>query len=249
MSGNKKSDKYAQYLTSVHLKWVTPDETIRGIVKDGTGVALASKQRIIAGEANEVYDITLANNQHVILRISKSGYPNFLQEKWAIEKVQKLGVPVPVILLIKHFKIDDEEKSACLMEKVNGEPLERGSIDFNSLDLNLRRNLINQAGEILSKIHSIKTEGFGWIIGEGKPEFKTSDDLINRLMDKRDEFLQTAAEEDVDIVFVKKALDIIENFRDIYSKVKPYLNHGDYSHKHFMVKNDKLVAILDWGRS
>lgn len=168
MKSSKKNDHYQEYLVSMHAKLVTPDEEIKKIVKTGSGYNLINKTRIVAGEINEVYDVELENKKHVILRIAKGGYPNFLQEKWAIEKVQKLGVPVPKILLIQHFKVDEEEKSACLMEKVDGEPLERGSIEFKKLDLKLRRNYINQAGEILSKIHSVKTEGFGWIVGEGR---------------------------------------------------------------------------------
>lgn len=242
-----KKDSYQKYLASVHTKWVTPDEIIQEIVKEGTGKQLASKQRVIAGEANEVYNITLSDNKNVILRISKSAYPNFLQEKWAIEKVEKLGVPTPKILLIKHFTVDGKEKSACLMDKVDGEPLERGKINFDKLDLRLRKNLINQAGEILSKIHSIETQGFGWIIGEGKAEYKTSNDLIDGLLNKHELFEKMAAKEDLDKHIVIKTLGIIKNFKGSYSKIKPHLNHGDYSHKHFMVKDNKITAILDWG--
>lgn len=244
---NKKSDRYQKYLASIHGSWVTPDNVIKKIAKESTGKELVSKQRIIAGEANEVYDLTLDNDKHVILRISTSGHPNFLQEKWALEKVKKLGVPVPEILLIKFLTIEGKEKSLCLMEKVEGEPLERGNIDFDKLDVNLRKNLINQAGEILTKIHSIKTEGFGWIIGKGKAEFRTSDELIDNLVNKQDEVEKMANEEGIDQAHIESAYKIIKSFRDVYSKVSPRLNHGDYSHKHFMVKDNKITCILDWG--
>lgn len=208
---------------------------------------MVSKLKIIAGEANEVYDLTLDDGKHVILRISTSSHPNFLQEKWALEKVKKMDVPVPEILLIKFLTIEGKEKSLCLMEKVEGEPLERGNLDFNTLDLSLRRNLINQAGEILARIHSVTTEGFGWIIGEGQAKFKTSDELIDNLVDKRDEIEQMAKEEDIDQVHIEDAYKIIKSFSGVYSKVSPRLNHGDYSHKHFMVKDNKITCILDWG--
>lgn len=231
----------------MHAKLVTPDETIQEIVKEGSGHSLVGKTRIVAGEVNEVYDIELENGEHIILRIARNGYPNFVQEKWAIEKVQNLGVPVPKILLVKHFKVGEEEKSACLMEKVDGEPLERGSIEFDKLDLKLKRRLINQAGEILSKIHSIETEGFGWIIGEGQAIHKTSDELIYELLSQQEKFEKIALEENLGKDIVQKALDIIRNFKPAYSQVKPHLNHGDYSHKHFMIKGNRIVAILDWG--
>src|SRR3989338_1687701 len=178
---SQKKDPYKEYLASMHGKLVTSDEAISNIIQEGTKKEIKEKKRIIAGE---VYDITLTDDTHVILRISKHK-ADFLQEKWAIEKVEKLGVPVPKIILIKNF--DKEGKTACLMEKIEGEPLERGNINFDNLDEELRRKLINQAGEILSKIHSVKTRGFGWIIGDGKPQVKTSDDLIDGLKEKQGE--------------------------------------------------------------
>lgn len=247
MGSNKKSDHYQNYLASMHAKLVTPDEIIREIVKEGSGHNFVGKTRIVAGEVNEVYDIELDNNKNVILRIAKGGHPNFLQEKWAIEKVRKLGVPIPKILLIKHFKVAEDDKSACLMEKVDGDPLERGSIEFDKLDLKLRRQLINQAGEILSKIHSIETEGFGWIVGEGKAVHKNSDELIDALLNQQEKFEKVASKKNLRKDTIQKVLDIIRSFKPAYSKVKPHLNHGDYSHKHFLVKDNQIVAILDWG--
>ena len=244
---SNKKDHYQKYLASVHTKWVTPDEIIQNIAKEATGHNLTSKLRIVAGEANEVYDLILDNDKHVILRISTSGHPNFLQEKWALEKVKKLDVPVPEILLIKFLTIEGKEKSLCLMEKIEGEPLERGNINFDKLDIKLRKKLINQAGEILAKIHSIQTEGFGWIIGEGKAEFKNSNQLIAGLISKQDEVEKMAKEENIDQAYIDNAYKIIKSFKGLYAKVSPRLNHGDYSHKHFMVRNNKIICILDWG--
>lgn len=243
----KKSNHYQKYLASVHGDWITPDEVIYDVVKEGTDKEVASKKRIITGEANEVYDITLKGGKHVILRVSTSGYPNFLQEKWAIGKVKKLGVPVPEIILIKYLTIEGKEKSLCLMEKVEGEPLERGNIDFGKLDLNTRKSLINQAGKLLAKIHSVKTEGFGWIIGAGKSEFKTSDEWLDNLINQREQFEKMAAEEDIDKQVIVRAIRIIRSFKGLYSKIIPHLNHGDFGHKHFMVTDNKITCILDWG--
>lgn len=247
MGTNKKPDHYRKYLTSMHAKLITPDEVIRDVIEEETGLDLVSKNKIVAGEVNEVYEIVLSNKKHAILRISKGGYPGFRQEEWAINKCKGLGVPVPEIIFIKHIEIKGEKKSMCLMEKIDGEPLERGNIEFNKLDLEQRKQFIRQAGEILSKIHSIPTKGFGWIVGAGRAEYKTSNGLIQNLLDKQEHLEEIAREEGIDKTYIKKALRIIQSFREPYSRVVPCLNHGDYSHKHFMVKGDKIVAILDWG--
>lgn len=237
---DKQSD-YEKYLASLHNQLHTSDEIIHDVVKEGTGLDLISKEKIIAGEANEVYDITLSNNNHVILRISKQGNPNFQQEKWAIEQVKKVGVPAPEILLIIYKTIDGQEHSFCLMEKVDGEPLERGNMDFNKLSEQTRKSYIIQAGEILSKIHSIKTKGYGWISGE-KSEFETIDEVIEQIVKMKESLYQFADKHTVD-----QTMNIVEKYKIQYASLPTFLNHGDYSHKHFMVKNHHIVSIIDWG--
>ncbi|TSC63899.1 MAG: Uncharacterized protein G01um101493_295, partial [Microgenomates group bacterium Gr01-1014_93] len=83
-------DHYKEYLSSVHGKLQTPDDLISDIVKEGSGQQLAFKQRIISGEANEVYDVTTSGDQHVILRVSPHGHPDFQQEIWAINEAKKV---------------------------------------------------------------------------------------------------------------------------------------------------------------
>jgi len=245
MDKNVKSG-YKKYLASMHGKLNTPDDVIRKVVKEGVG-DLVSKKRIIAGEVSEVYNITLENKKHVVLRISRSSRPSFLQEKWATEQVKKLGVPVPEILLIKYLTVGDQELSFCLMEKAEGKSLERGGINFESLPEATRKSYILQAGEILSKIHSIETLGFGWIIGEGKAEHNTADEVIDDLLKRKERIYEVADAQKFDRRLVDKALDIVDRFRERYSHLNPRLNHSDYGHKHFMVKKGKIVAVLDWG--
>ncbi|OIN89213.1 hypothetical protein COX59_00490 [Candidatus Beckwithbacteria bacterium CG_4_10_14_0_2_um_filter_47_25] len=243
----KKKNDYDEYLANLHSKQITSEEVIKSVVKEGTGKNVISKKKIIAGEINEVYEINLEDKTQVVLRISRNGPPDFQQEKWAAGQCKKVGVPVPEIILIKYLRVENQELAFCLMEKIDGEPLERGKIDFDKLPLEQRKNYINQAGEILSKIHSISAEGFGGIIGDGKPQFETSDELILDMLSKREEYEKTAREENLDIKLIPKAMKIIQNFKEVYKKKKPCLNHGDYGHKHFMVKNGKIVGILDFG--
>jgi aminoglycoside phosphotransferase (APT) family kinase protein len=208
---------------------------------------MVSKERIIAGEVSEVYDIELSNNKHVILRISRERKPYYFQEKWALKKLKSVGVPVPEILFIKYLHVNNQDLSMCLMNKVEGEPLERGAVDFNLLSTEEKKVYIFQAGKLLSKIHSIKTEGFGWITGEGVAQYKTPDKLIDGFFEKMPHMFEIAQKESLDNKVIEKAFRVADDFRELYSKSSPHLNHGDYSHKHFMVKNEKIVSIIDWG--
>lgn len=247
MDSHKEPTDYEQYLASVYSKLETPEEIVKEVVTEGTGLDLISKKKIVAGEANEVYDVTTSDEQHVILRVSPHGHPDFQQEIWAINEVKRVGVPAPTILLVKYIQVEGQDRSMCLMEKLDGEPLERGGIDFGKLDVDLRRDLINQAGAILSRIHSVETQGMGWIIGEGRGQYGSSDELIDHLLNKRGQFEAVAESAGLERTQIGQVLNIIDSFRDWYRGVKPHLNHGDFGHKHFMMKDNKVIGILDWG--
>lgn len=102
-NNQKKQTDYQKYLSDIHAKLVTPDEVLNTVIKEATGETLISKKKIIAGEANEVYDVLLSNDNNVIIRISRSEKPDFEQEKWAINECGNIGVPVPEILQVKHL--------------------------------------------------------------------------------------------------------------------------------------------------
>ncbi|MCG2691264.1 aminoglycoside phosphotransferase family protein [Microgenomates group bacterium] len=241
-----KSDDYDKYLKSLHSKKRTPDEIIRDFVKEGSGKDIISKRKIISGEVNEVYEINLSDNSKVILRISPNGSPDFQQEQWVIKECKKVGVPVPDIFMIKYQIIDSIEYGFCLMEKIEGDTLERGKIDFNNLDLDEKKNYIYQAGEILSKIHSITTTGWGSIIKD-KGEYDDANDLFENWIEEKENYEKIAKEENIKASLINKANELVEKFRERYKSIKPCLNHGDFSHKHFMVSRGKIVGILDWG--
>jgi|SRR3989338_53217 len=241
-----QSDNYDKYLQSLHSKKQTPDEIIRDFVKAGTGKEIISKRKIISGEVNEVYEINLSDHSNVILRISPNGSSGFQQEQWAIKECKKVNVPVPNIFLINYQTIDSIEYGFCLMEKIEGDTLERGKIDFNHLGLDEKKNYIHQAGEILSKIHSITPTGWGWIIKD-KGQYDNSNDLFENWIGKKESYEKIAQEENIKASLINKANEVVEKFKERYKSKKPCLNHADFAHKHFIVRGEKIVGILDWG--
>ncbi len=105
----QKETKYEKYLKEKHSKFSTSDEVLDNAVHEATGQSPISKRRLILGEVNEVYDVKIPNKENVIIRISHHSKFNFEQERWAIKKCEKVGVPVPHILLIKHIKTLEKE--------------------------------------------------------------------------------------------------------------------------------------------
>lgn len=240
------SDVYNKYLLSLHDKKQTSNEVIAGIVREGMGKEMVAKRKIVAGEVNEVYEVELSGHKRIILRISPNGSPDFQQEQWAIRECRKVGIPVPEIFMVKYGTIDDKEYGFCLMEKVEGDTLERGGIKFDNLSLDESKNYIHQAGEILTKIHSISTKGWGWIVKD-RGQFENATALLRDWDRKHVEYEQIGHEVKIKAAVMKKAWEQIDGLKAKYQDRQPCLNHADFGHKHFMVRQGKIVAILDWG--
>lgn len=237
-----KVSEYQDYLNTLQAKLQTPEEIIRETISKVTGHKMLEKERIIAGEANEVYKVTLGDKKAVFLRISRNNRREFESEKWAIEQVKKLGVPVPVVIGIDYVISGEEKLELCVQEEMPGEVLKRGKIDFSSFGVDRQRNLINQAGEILSKIHSVKIDGFESINELGKGKYQSFADVIKFSIDCASNLSKL-----VNPVLLEKAVFTLDKRAGNLLCASPVLNHGDYGHKHFMYNDDKIVGILDWG--
>lgn len=239
--------EYDQYLADLHTKLNIPDQTLQEVVKEATGLLFVSKQRIIAGEVSEVYDLTLENKDQIIARISRKEEPDYEQEKWAIDQGQKAGVPVPEILLIKNLILDNQQISLCVQKKLVGDPLERGKIDYHDLDGDYLKKMIVKSGEILSRIHSVSTAGFGELNGQGEGRFKNFHDLMAEKVEQEEKYRQMASDINFDLQIMEMVLQIMKNNLGQAQDIKPVLVHGDFAPKHIMVKGDEVTGILDWG--
>lgn len=240
---------YKEYLASLHAKLATPDEVLRSVVFEAAKNKLKNKRRIIAGEASEVYDVELADGRHIIVRIARGEEKQYEQEVWALEQARKVGgIPVPEVLLIKHLPQAGGFLSFCVQNKLPGEPLERGGIDFDLYSEARRRRIINKAGEILSRIHTIKTSGFGYLKAEGVASYDTFNERMSEHINQADQFLQLARKYEIPERDMQRALDILSKKTINAPDVTPILCHNDFNVKHIMVdEDDNITGIIDWG--
>jgi len=159
------TDEYARHLRDVRSKLAAPEEFILEALKDVTVGAIVSKRRIIAGEANEVYDIRTSDERDLIVRISRDREKDFEQECWAIGQCMKIDVPVPTILVIKHFSEGANPIDICIQDKLAGDLL---SIAAASLPRDGVRSICVRVGELLARIHGIRTKGHGYLNRQGR---------------------------------------------------------------------------------
>lgn len=238
---------YTDYLHTLHNQILTPDEIIRSLTKEATRKDLLSKTRIIAGEANEVYDIELWDHEHVILRISRSETNPFEKENWAIKSCRIAGVPAPYVLLTKQVELKDETIYICIQQKLPGEPLERGNIDFSTFSTGQKQRIISQAGEILSIIHSIGTDGFGDLDADGKGEFDSYSSLLREHVDHSQQFMEMAEKIGFENNSMGKALSILDAFSRTSPNIPAVLNHNDFGPKHILLDGGEITGIIDFG--
>jgi aminoglycoside phosphotransferase (APT) family kinase protein len=237
---------YDEYLASLHSGLNTPEDLTQEVVKEATGDNFILKERIIAGEVNEVYDITLQSSKHVIVRISHKNDPSLEKEIWICKKCKEVDVPVPNIFLVKYVQDGEKGLTFSVMEKIEGEPLERGNVDFKDLDKNLLSDLMKKSGSILSKIHSITFDGFGHLDKNGNTSHATYTELRLRNAVKEDVYMELAKKVSMQGGTMRKILTTLITKVPKYNLIKSSLNHRDFAPKHIMFRDSTITGIIDW---
>lgn len=239
----KHTESYTDFLQKKHSAFNTPIDIINSIAQKAVSSKPVHKKKLILGEANEVYDITTANGQSIILRISHSSEPRFKEEKWALDHAREAGVPTPKVILIDQVNLGTKLLFFCVEEKLQGQPLKeiysKHEIDESS------KNLVLKAGRILAKIHSIKVKGFGQLDENGNGKFKSWEDYMLNDEKHIDEFKRIAKKVDIDFSYITQAFEILNNYKLVYQTIEPRLLHGDFSPKHLLVVNNEITGVID----
>lgn len=239
-----KTESYEDFLKKRHASINTPADLINEFVKKATCTQSKSMKRIIIGEVNEVYEITLSSRKQIIVRISSNESPRFLPEKWAIEQCKKNKIPVPNVLLVENFLDSDNKKQICIEEKLPGQALSSLIKDLKEKEL---IELLRKSGKVLSSIHTIPVLGFGIIDDQGKGEFKTNEEYILKMRVENKEKYEVAAENnEMDVSIITRSFKYLEKYLDVYKKTKSVLLHGDFSAQHLFFDEGMLTGVIDF---
>ncbi|MDA2921918.1 aminoglycoside phosphotransferase family protein [Patescibacteria group bacterium AH-259-L07] len=197
---------------------------------------------ITKGEVNKVFVIETPK-MSLIVRINenKSYIREYEKEKLCMEKVSKLGVPLPRVLKIGSRIIPYVYMA---YECIQGIPADEYKGD--------KLRVWYQIGEYAALINSIKTYGYG-----GRFQFQPHQDKDGNSHKNWIEYI------DRGINMVLKSTLLVKNDvirREEVSKIKseleeikvwqfkPRLGHGNLALKNTIVnKNGRVVAVLDWG--
>jgi aminoglycoside phosphotransferase (APT) family kinase protein len=214
---------------------------IEGIVLEATGNKAEAKERLIAGEVNEVWSVVTAGGPAVIVRISHHSDPGFENEKWALEISRQAGVPTPQVLLIKHFTDKDRSKTVCVETKLEGTALSKILLDNYQQPL-----FAAEIARTLEKIHSIKLDGFSYSHERARATPKSFAGYIADSFKDKDKLQALAAQNDLSEGTIARTIKVLSDYTPIYETItQATLTHGDWGADHLLFENDKLTGVID----
>lgn len=176
---------------------------------------------------NATYDVKLKNpSKQVVLRMfPKDGWKAQKEEYLYSLIKKKTNVPIP--------KVFHTGKDYLILSRILGKNLSGRN-----------RKLIRKAGEILARIHSIKFNSYGWIVGRDiKPKFSNWEKFMVYDVDHKLKKLNGFVKEGL----ITKSRAYFDKNRDLLKiKSKPSLLHKDYHYSHIIVHKGKISGIIDF---
>ena len=126
-----------QHLAALHKGWATPLRIVAAAVAEVAKAPVLDIRRIVAGEQNEVYDVTLHRAPSVIVKISHRGSAGLDREAWVLGECASRGILAPRVHALRRVEVGSDWRSIIVMEKLPGERL----CDVEVAEIDLRRVL------------------------------------------------------------------------------------------------------------
>ncbi len=239
MTNTPTSDNWLQ---SRHNQWNTPPGLINEYVRKATGSAVGQASRLVLGVDNEVYDVITNGHHRLIVRISHKENHRFQAERWALDAARNAGVPTPHVLLVEQAEYDSTTVTFCIEEKLPGTPLDVLLKDSLNNDVN---KAIDQIGEVLSKLHSVQVDGFGYLQPDGKGWPISFAEIMLMANERQAELYEAAKKWHVPAKNITAGLELLSEHSELYQFNTPVLVHGDLGQKHILVEGDHISGIID----
>jgi aminoglycoside phosphotransferase (APT) family kinase protein len=236
--------EYEKYRREKHEKMTTSPEVIGDIVIESLGSPMAGCERIVAGESNEVYCIKTESGNEAIIRISHGKNSKFERERWAFEQCAKVGAKTPSMIWIGSKELETGKIHVCVETKIQGVSLDK-VIDATDPEKEPKlRKLLNEVGKTLSRIHSIRTKGFGVLDGNGNGENSSVTEMVLGNKDViKDDILKHLADRPDDAETIISAYEILTEQVGENESSDPRLVHNDFSPQNMLVHNGQIFVI------
>ena len=235
------SEEYDKHLAALHDAWATPTTVVAGLVADVADTAVLDVRRVVAGEQNEVYDVTLEGALSLIVRISHGGAEALERETWVLGECAARGIRAPRVHGLRRLEVDGEPLAAIVMDKVNGDRL----CDIDLGEAGLRR-VLRDVGAWLTELHSIPVPGFGYLDGRGVGMLATMEDWLTGITSTSPAFEEAGRSVGLAATTIRSWVrEIVDSLRAAPPRVA--LIHNDLVSQHVMVHDGHLSGIIDFG--
>jgi Ser/Thr protein kinase RdoA (MazF antagonist) len=229
--------EYARHLAALHAGFEAPAELITAAARAVTHSPILAKQRIVHGEANEVYGIAFESGLEVILRIARRAEGIFEKEAWAIGRCRALGMAVPEILSLQRLQADGEQLELCFLERLPGQRLS----DSLSLPWEVLRSVVRELGEQISRMHTIGPGD----LGEAVRFFENdTDDFLAT----EAEFVELGGNAGLDRRALERAFRFFEAVTTRHGPQLRRVTHNDLRACHVLVHEERLSGVIDFGQ-
>ncbi len=239
--GRLVSEEYDEHLASLHGAWATPPTVVARLVAEVADIAVVNIRRVVHGEQNEVYDVTLEGAPSLIVRISHGGAEAFEREAWVLGECAARGIRAPLVHGLRWVEVEGEHLAAIVMDKVPGDRL--CDVDLSEVEV---RRVLGQVGAWLTELHSIPVRGFGYLDGRGLGKLATLDDWLTGLTSTSPAFEEAGRSVGLPTTTIRNWVrEIVDSFRAAPPRVT--LIHNDLLAGHIMVHDGNLSGIIDFG--
>jgi aminoglycoside phosphotransferase (APT) family kinase protein len=231
------SDDYANHLARLHAGFEAPAELIAAAAREVSASPIAARQRIVHGEANEVWRLTFESGLGVILRIARRAEGVFEKEAWALGLCRGLRMAVPEVLSLQRLETQEEPLELCFLELLPGERLS----DSLSLPRETLRAIVRELGEQISRMHAIAPDDLG-------PAARYFADDTDDFLAMEPEFLRLGSEAGLNPAALARAFRFYETAMARPEPLTRRLTHNDFRACHILTHEGRLSGVIDFGQ-
>lgn len=230
-----------QHLAALHSAWATPLDVLAAVVGEVAKAPVVDFRRIVDGEQNEVYDVSLDRGPSLIVRISHDGSEAHDRETWVLGECAARGIPAPRVHALRRVEVGSELRSVMVMEKLPGERL--ADLDPDEVDV---RGVLEEVGAWLKQLHAIPVRGLGRLDGSGVGKFETLDDWLANVTTEAPAFEDAGRAAGLEPATIRGWLgEIVDSFRA--APPRTTMSHNDLLAVHVLVHDGRLSGIIDFG--
>lgn len=235
------SEDYSKHLAALHDGWATPPAVVAHVVGEVASAPVVDIRRVVEGEANEVYDVTLEGSPSLIVRISHGGPQALDREAWVLGECASRSIRAPRVHALRRVEVEGSPRAVIVMDKLQGSRL----CDVNLDETDVRR-VLGEVGAWLTQLHSIPVRGFGYLDGNGVGKLAAIDDWLSGLTSEAPAFEEAGRSVGIAAATVRGWLrEIVDSVQEAPPRVA--LIHNDLLAKHVMVQDGRLSGIIDFG--